>query len=342
MRGAWRLGQFAKSFLPGVIILLYHRVARLLPDPQLLAVTPEHFAEHLEILRTYGSPLPLKRIDKCLRYPNLGQRAVIVTFDDGYTDNLYNAKPLLERYDIPATVFVMTGYLENNREYFCDELERVLLQPGTLPETLRLVVNEETHQWELGEATRYREEDFEPNRFWNVADSGNPTARHSMYRSLHNLLRPSPPEERRRIVDDIVAWAGAESVSRPTHRVLSPDEVCSLADGGLIEVGSHTVTHPVLSALPKARQRDEITRSKSRLEQILGGPVTSFAYPYGTRSDYTAETVVAVREAGFNRACSNFRGVVWPAQDRWQLPRCLVRDWDGEEFARRLRDWFRE
>src|SRR5499433_2290316 len=165
------------------LILMYHRVTELPNDPYLLAVTPKHFAEQLEVIRRYGVTMTLRQMVEALQDGKVPKRGVVVTFDDGYADNLYSAKPLLERYDIPATVFVTTGYVEDNREYFCDELERVLLQPGTLPETLRLVVDEKTHQWELREATRYREEDFERYRFWNVADSDNPTTRHAMYRS---------------------------------------------------------------------------------------------------------------------------------------------------------------
>ena len=341
MRGAWRFQQFTKRLLPRAIILLYHRVAELLPDPQLLAVTPQHFAQHLEILRNYGHPAQLKRIDEILRYRNIGHRTVIVTFDDGYADNLYNAKPLLERYEIPATVFVATGYTDNSREFSSDELERVLLQPGTLPQMLRLTVDGKTHQWDLREAARYSEEGFERNRFWNVADPENPTPRHLVYRSLHTLLRPLPPGDRRRALDDLLNWAGVNCDSRPTHRALSPDEVVRLAAGGLVDIGCHTVTHPVLSALPTAMQRREIIRSKTRLEEVLGQRVGTFAYPYGTRSDYSEETVTIVREAGFSLACSNFPGLVQRAVPLYELPRLLVRDWNGEEFARRLQDWFR-
>jgi peptidoglycan/xylan/chitin deacetylase (PgdA/CDA1 family) len=80
---------------------------------------------------------------------------VVITFDDGYADNLHNAKPLLERYDIPATVFVTTGHIGHEREFWGDELDRLLLQPSTLPELLGLSINGSPYQWELGEVAHY-------------------------------------------------------------------------------------------------------------------------------------------------------------------------------------------
>jgi len=141
------------------------------------------------------------------------------------------------------------------------------------------------------------------------------------------------------VLDELLAWAGAESVSRPTHRTLSPDEVVCLADGNLVEIGAHAVTHPVLSGMPAGLQRTEIRQSKTWLEEILGRGVSSFAYPFGTRSSYTQETVGMVREAGFMSACSNFRGLVQNGVNPYELPRYLVRNWPGEDFAHRLREW---
>jgi peptidoglycan/xylan/chitin deacetylase (PgdA/CDA1 family) len=341
MRGIGRLKSLARRlinrFVPGAIILLYHRVTELSSDPQLLCVSRQHFAEHLEILRKHGSPTRLRQAAQT----GCGRREVIVTFDDGYADNLDNAKPLLERYDVPATIFVTTGYVGSRREFWKDYLERIFLQPGTLPAALDLSLNGEFHQWPLGAAASYSTEDFRRHSHWNVTKQTDPTPRQRLYRSLCQLLGSLSEDERRRVVEDLLTWAGMEVTARPTHRILSADEVLRLAEGGLVEVGSHTVTHPVLSTLPLATQRNEILSSKIRLEEILGHPVSSFAYPYGGRSHYTAETVTAVREAGFDRACSNFGGVVRRGADMWQLPRFLVRDWDGEEFADRLGEWVR-
>lgn len=323
-----------------VLVLLYHRVAELHSDPWLLAVTPRHFAEHLEVLPQHTRPIGLRQLSRALLDGgNLPDRSVVVTFDDGYADNLHNAKPLLERYDVPATVFLTAGYVGHEREFWWDELDRLLLQPGALPESLSLTVNGSTYRWELGEAAHYGEEASWRHRRWRAWEEA-PSPRHSLYYSLWELLHPMTEGERQRVLHELRGWAGVEPAGRPSHHPLSLEEAVALARGGLVEVGAHTVTHPVLSTLPPASQRDEVLGSKARLEEILDRPVTSFAYPHGSKSDYTAETVGIVREAGFACSCSNFRGLVERSTDPFQLPRAHIQDWDGNKFAKRLSRWF--
>ncbi|HXG64664.1 MAG TPA: polysaccharide deacetylase family protein [Blastocatellia bacterium] len=321
------------------VILLYHRIADSASDPWSLCVSPRRFAEHLEVLAKHGYVMRLEQLARALGGRNLPHRAAVITFDDGYVDNLWNARPLLERYDLPATVFVATGNTGQGREFWWDELERLFLQPGTLPESLRLSINGSAHAWELGDATTYSPSDYALHSGWKNWQA-DPGPRQSLYRSVYRLLYPLPEDERRKALDELRAWAGAKQDGRPAYRALSPEEVVLLAQGGLIEIGAHTVTHSQLSQLPLTLQQAEIRESKARLEEILGRPVSSFAYPYGKRSDYTTETVALVREAGFICACSNFSGTVRRRTDRYQLPRFYVMDWDGEEFSRRLSSWF--
>ncbi len=327
-------------FRSGTVILLYHRVFEAMSDPQLLCVTPPHFEEHLNHLQQQYQVLSLRGLAETLRIGKSPRRAVVLTFDDGYADNLYDAKPLLERFGIPATVFVTTGQITAEREQWWDELD-ILLQPGSLPETLQLSIDGKTYRWHLGETSHYTQGDYERYHSWNVLASNDPSPRHSLYRSLHQLLRPLRKEAQNEALDNLIAQGSLKPVIRPTHRTLSANELLRLTQGGLVEVGAHTVTHPVLATLLPAQQRDEIQQSKSTLENILGHPITSFSYPYGPPLDYTAETVALVLEAGFACACSNFAGVAHRKTDLHQLPRMLVRDWDGDDFASKLRTWFK-
>jgi peptidoglycan/xylan/chitin deacetylase (PgdA/CDA1 family) len=324
---------------PTALALLYHRVTELPRDPQLLCVSPEHFGQHLDVLATEFQPLGLPEFIERLRCGRLPSRAVVVTFDDGYEDNLSSAGPILDKYGVPATVFVTTGYMGENREFWWDELERLLLQPGVLPDIITLSIRGVAYEWELGESAHYTSAESHRHARWNVSQRDHtPTSRHEMYRSLCELLRPLSQAERRPLLDQLSAAAGTDPAARPTHRILSRQQVTDLAASGLVSVGAHTVTHPQLSALPLDRQRQEMHLSKQHLERILDQPVTTFAYPYGSRLDYGADTVAAVRQAGFAAACSNFAEEITRRTDPFQLPRVIIRDSDGDAFARQLSD----
>jgi peptidoglycan/xylan/chitin deacetylase (PgdA/CDA1 family) len=260
---------------------------------------------------------------------------VVVTFDDGYANNLHNAKPLLEHYNIPATVFVTSGHIGQEREFWWDELERVLLQPKSLPEKLCLKIDGNTYQWELGEAVDYSEDEYRRDRNQKAWES-QPGSRLFFYYSVWQRLQPLQESNQLKALDEILAWADTEPIARSTHRTLTPEEVCTLGQGELVEIGAHTVTHPFLSAHSLAFQRDEIQRSKAHLEALLERSVTSFAYPFG---GYTEETVPLMPEAEFTCACSTVEDIVWRKSDCFQFPRFGVEDWNGEEFAQRLLSW---
>jgi peptidoglycan/xylan/chitin deacetylase (PgdA/CDA1 family) len=348
------------------VVLLYHRIAEVERDPQLLCVSPRHFDEHLEVLQNGGHPtVPLERMADVFAssrpYParlKPPRRPVAITFDDGYADSLHHAKPLLEKHDTPATVFVASGFVGRREEFFWDELDRLLLAPGRLPKTLNLapphdepalaspmtcdVGADEPWIWTVAdEDADYTPDRAASHRDWNVLSPETPTPRHAAYRALCPALAASDPVARTRWLDAIRARLRSDPQGRESHRTLTPEELRQLAGGKLIDIGAHTVTHARLSSLPIDRQRDEITQSKRALEDLFGHPTKGFSYPFGNHADYTPETVRLVREAGFDHGCSNFGGAVRRGTtDRFQLNRVLVRDWDGDEFARRLREYF--
>jgi peptidoglycan/xylan/chitin deacetylase (PgdA/CDA1 family) len=317
------------------LILMYHRIAAEGVDPWLLCVTPQHFEEHLQVLQQWASPISLQNLVQEHQSRHVRDRAVAITFDDGYANNLYNAKPILERYQIPATVFVTTGYSNRNREFWWDELDQVLLHPETLPEHLSLTINDQLYQWVLGKASEYRDIDRQRDRT-HPAWQAPPGSRLAFYYAVWKQLQPLTDVERLRALDSIIAWANVSPIPRLTHRPMTPAELHGLEQGGLVEVGAHTVSHPLLSKCPIASQRDEIQQSKMNLEAVLQHPVKSFAYPFGV---YQSQTVPLVAEAGFTCACTTVEETVWSKSDRYQLPRFEVRNWSGAEFQKRLRRW---
>jgi peptidoglycan/xylan/chitin deacetylase (PgdA/CDA1 family) len=319
------------------LILLYHRVAEPSTDPQRLAVTPRRFSEHLDAARRWARPIGLGELAEGLRCGDLPARAVVFTFDDGYADNLYAAKPLLIEQGVPATVFVTSGSTGGGAEFWWDELEKLCLRPGRFPEALELRIQGRYHFWKLDGASEHTEEGFEAHRGWTVLDREDPTMRHRIYRFLSQRFPSLAEAERQKILGNLRDEVGAGLGHGVGARCLSADELVRLERGSVVEVGAHTVTHTRLCALSRENQWEEIRKSKEQLEGILHHPVEGFAYPFGTGADYSEETVALVRDAGYRYACANRRGWVSQNAPVFELPRMVVRDWKAEEFSRRLR-----
>jgi peptidoglycan/xylan/chitin deacetylase (PgdA/CDA1 family) len=293
----------------------------------------------MEVLGKNYRTIPLKYVTQFLTSDSVKSRAIVVTFDDGYADNLHEAKPLLDRFEHPATVFVTAGQIDSATEFWWDELERIFLQPGHLPSTLQLQINGNTYQWSLGDDAKYDPRRFNQLRQWNSETKGLPSSRHKVYVEISDLLRPLVNSVRRAVIGDLVKWADVETWARPTHRSLTRQEVTELSKGDLLEIGSHTLTHPQLACHAANIQQSEIAESKTHLEKVLGREVTSFAYPYGGRLDYSTDTVDLVRAANYNLACANFPDFVFSDSDTFQLPRVLIRNIDGKAFQRLLNMW---
>ncbi len=317
---------------------MYHRIAEPSNDPCRVCVSPHHFSEQLKVLKKHCRLLPLHQIVEAAQAGESLERTVGITFDDGYADNLFTAKPLLEEHNVPATMFISTGNWQHNQEFWWDTLDRIFLQPGNLPEALCIEIAGNFYRWSLGDVVQYSEADFERDRRWTIytPSKADPTIRHSIYRSLSRLFFPLPEQERQSLLTQLVNWAGINSTGRLTHRSLSPEEVRQLGKGNLIDIGAHTVHHPQLATLSTTLQQQEIQQSKVDLETLLGRSINSFAYPYG---NYNTQTVDLVRTTNFAYACSTNANKVGHKSDCYQLPRVEVQNCGGEAFARWLVQW---
>jgi peptidoglycan/xylan/chitin deacetylase (PgdA/CDA1 family) len=303
----------------GALILGYHRVAHAARDDHEASVTPKHFAEQMEALNRVAQPISLRKLVRCLKAGSLPPKSVAVTFDDGYADNLYEAKPILEKNGIPATVFVCTGYA--GKEFWWDEMERLVMSSQGELGALRLAAGKISFVWNQPEASP--EADFDVRRKFR--------------RALYHFLLELDVENQNRAMSTIRSWSGNSS-TEPASRAMTHDELLQLVDGGLIEIGAHTRHHLMLPQLPFEQQREEIVSSKRDLEEWLGRRVDGFAYPNGMAADDTRQIV---RDAGFVFACTSLHDVVRSTHDLYALTRFWQKDVNGEHFLQGIQLWMK-
>ena len=298
---------------PPVVVLLYHRIATLPSDSEMLAVTPDNFRAQLKFLK---KNIPLVRFEE--DWTTLPKQAVAITFDDGYADNAMEALPIMEEEKVPATFFVSTGTIDSAGEFWWNEVERIVLEGRHLPASFIMKAGRFKKKW----------------------PTGSETERRSFYQELVRYLTNSDSGQRDDLLLQLRGWARSEQGVATRNRAMTVDELRRLAESSWATIGAHTVTHTRLSSLPARLQRHEIADSKRQLETWIGREITVFSYPFGKRGDYTKETVALCQEAGFAKAATNVPGQAHIWTDPHRIPRLLVRNWPVQTFARRLEEFW--
>lgn len=295
----------------GLLVLIYHRVLAA-PDPLSLGdVDVDRFASQMELLADGFNLLPLREALERLKSRSLPPRAVSVTFDDGYADNLEVAVPIMTRFGIRATVFVASGYLDGGVMFNDTVIEAVRQAHAPL----------DLNDLGLG-----------------VHQLSGPESRREAIGRLIGELKYRPAEERRQLAMEILQRSGGTL----PRLMLTTRQVCELRDAG-VEIGAHTATHPILTRLKPDSARADIARSKQVLEGILRERVSLFAYPNGRPGlDYDARHVRMVRELGFDAAVSTSWGAAYPGCDLFQVPRVAPWDETAGRYAARLVKSFME
>lgn len=288
-------------------ILIYHSV-NASRDPlfphNLDAAT---FDWHLGVLGQLFNVMPLSEAIAALKAGKLPARAAAITFDDGYVDNVDIALPVLLRHGMTATFFVASAYLTGGLMWNDRVIESVRRASGQ-------VLNLEAEQ--LG-----------------VFDIATPEARRNTISTLLDRLRYLPFDARHTQVERIEHSIGAHL---PQKLMMDVGDLRRLYQAGM-EIGAHTVNHPILARLDAVTARAEIAASKRHLEEILGRAITLFAYPNGRPGqDYLSDHVAMARDIGFEGAVSTAWGAADADTDPFQLPRFTPWDRSPARFALRL------
>lgn len=282
----------------GLMVLIYHRVLPQ-PDPMLPdEADAAMFTMQMSVISRYFRVAPLQQALGELQQGRLRTPTVAVTFDDGYADNLEVALPVLERFGIPATVFVAPGFLDGGL-MFNDAITEIFRQaPAGL---------------------------FDLQAFglgcWQLDDW--PSRRHAANK-VTMQIKYQTLAERQSLIGKLAQHADA---ALPGTLMLSSEQLRRLNHSDLIDIGAHTVHHPILAQLDDAAAETEIRDSKAQLERLLGESVELFAYPNGKPgNDYLPQHVLQVKHAGFRYAVSTSEGVARMQNSWFETPR--LGSWD--------------
>lgn len=304
-----RLGKIFGALPPrsGAIILGYHQIAdpagRVGGDPYTLCVSPEIFARQMAAIRTLGRPVSLTHLARSLAAGVPVRGMIAVTFDDAYESVLTEALPVLQREEIPATVFFVSD--NEGQPFWWDRL--VALLDAADPATAFRLASEGHEVGWIGTGSR-----------------------RELSAHLHERLSVLPESSRREVLDRLVDVWGLDG-RPPLPRAMTTAQARTLLASRWIEAGAHSATHPPLAEIPPDRAREEIRRSRAALRDRFDREIAAFSFPHGSHDEATRGFV---REEGFAFACSTRVDSVRSGTDAFSLPRFWPRDDLGLSFQR--------
>ncbi len=287
-------------------ILNFHQVLQNKDSLRPWEPDSEKFNWQMALLRKHFRPMSLSQAMELLKSGKLPSRTVVVTFDDGYLNNLTVALPILKKYKIPATVFIATAFSEGKNMWN----DRILDLFSQHSEMMDLSVAG------LG----------------NV-DVSEPKLKLVTAQKTVLALKYFEPSIRDEKVALLIKSNGGYS---ETRKMMNASEIKMISDAGL-EIGAHTHNHPILNTLAIDEQYQEIKRNQELLSLWTNKSVTTFAYPNGKVGvDLSMETVDLVKELGFDFAVSTECGYVNQQSNRYTLNRFTPWDNTPWKFQARI------
>lgn len=290
---------------PQLSVLIFHRV---LPEPDPIFPDEMHARRFDAVcgwLKSWLNVIPLDTAVAQLQTGRLKAGSACITFDDGYADNHDVAMPILQHHGLPATFFIATGFLDGGRMWNDTVIESVRLTKSSV--------------LDLGDHGRFAVQ--------------TPIEKATAIGAIIGKIKYLPVDAR---LAATVRIASAAQVAPPDNLMLGALQVKAMRKGGM-QIGAHTVTHPILAKLSNVQAQVEIKGSKDYLEELLGERVGLFAYPNGKPSeDYTLESVQIVRDLGFDAAVSTQWGASHAGDDLFQIRRFTPWDLGRNRFGLRL------
>ena len=290
-----------------ITILMYHRVLNKYDPYREDDVLEPVFDAQMRVLSRFYRVMTLSDAVTAQAEGRLPYRAVVITFDDGYADNFDVALPILRKCGITATFFVATGFLDGGRMWNDTIIDAVA----------------QTNETKLDLS------DIDMGSY----DCNGIDSRKNTIEKLIGELKYLPIEERLMRCTRVLQ---ATRTTLSNDLMMKSDQVRTMADAGM-EIGGHTVNHPILSQVEDEIAANEIADGKAELEDMTQKEVTSFAYPNGRpEQDFQDKHATMVEQAGFKAAVTTERGMAYADNYRFRLPRFTSWDQSATKFLLRM------
>jgi peptidoglycan/xylan/chitin deacetylase (PgdA/CDA1 family) len=275
-------------------VLMYHRFSRTATADKISA---DEFAAHLEYLSKHAHVLSLNEVvDTIGKGTSLQPNATVITIDDGYADAFGIAFPLLRKFQMPATVYAVTDFLDGKCWLWTDLMRFVLTKTVVENVLIEFADGDKVETKLNGKQSRLET----ANRI------------NARLKKMSNELKDSK-------IKEIAQTLKVEIPETPTGDFAPVSwEQAREMDAGNVQIESHTVTHPILTNISQAELDDELQISKARLETQLDKSVRHFCYPNGILDESVEK---AVRRAGYSSATTTEYGFNAKQTNRFALKR---------------------
>lgn len=310
------------------VVLMYHRVLPAQPRPDAfsadaIVVTPATFERHMRFLRRFFNVITVEQLRSMLSGERSWiPRSCVVTFDDGWFDNVEHALPVLNRNSVPAIVFVATAYLGTRQTFWQERLTRLLFGA-----------------WRLGQRSQPIFQELQSSDILLLQEE---PARAAI-RQLITRLKTGTQEQISELIGRLEHWLLANGVAVEGYgddRFMSWSQAAALQNSGLVAVASHAHSHAPLTSISPASVAQELRESTQHLRAHLDREPRFLAYPNG---DYNEQVTELARSAGFQLAFTTDIGWVAPGDDPLRLKRINISERGTQSnagFLCRLLGWF--
>lgn len=290
-----------------IAVLMYHRIIDSDYTFWQLNVSPKTFEKHIKYISENYKVLRLEEEWSDIVVSD--EKYVVITFDDGYVDNYRFALPILEKYQVPATIFVSTDLIDTDDMYWWDELEKIFIVDKYVGEFVFAGIQ------------------------YKIADLND---RRKVCLTIRNRIKDMSSAERRNSMSELRSVMKVEQSFTSELRCVNTSELIRMAESPYVTIGGHTKSHLSMGKVHSAELlHSEMEESLEILEKKIGKKIEVFAYPFGGAEDWCDASDQIMVECGIKKSVLVKNGNVSIDDKMYNIPRHMI--FDSEDIVKKMR-----